>query len=610
MAKNKFDVQPTGDSVDKTNDELVSHIKARYDLKNKYWEQRNSILQSQDSAMQIMLETHSNLRENNFYSAKSLGSDATPGFYSSALPHVAWRFLQGAKLFPDFIDFIPERTNLVPEAEVEASDLTDIHGLMRSKGGYKKAVRAAQGDMIRGESYIMHDYAVDNNGEPTKIIYKHIPWENVRPNYDSTDWMIISDLTVNQYVMTYGKDALKKVTFGGILEQDSGRETFKTIDFDNLSASERLEKTIQVVRFIDPSTMVCAEIHGGNGYLYKLLDGEKYPYIGNDGEPFAPIMRRVFYPPIKGWHGWGPLDFLIPLARTETTIMNATLSRAVKAADPMVMIATNDPDDAEKKYKQHIVNRQRTGNSKPFFVSNSAAGTQMQVQNIAEGVDNDNALLWRNTILDEAMIRTGIDFREIISFAPTAEQQRLRAQAQDRVNRDVLQINEATDKDFALQDLYLIKNGDSKFHDLQVTLKGFPEEFTEVDPSELRDERGMLPPRLSTVRDVVEAVEDLHYEVMPRAEGQLDDMSFKEVLNMKEDIFMLPQGTKAADKFTKFYFDKVHPQAMVSMEDLSTPSVEQLAPEPEFDEGIEGVDFNQLENAEEEGQFADQFAGV
>lgn len=566
---------------------LLTHIRTRYEDKNKIHKERADIMEAQDEVLKYLLY----INKGNSYSPKSYGELPREN-YVSMLPVMGMNYMQSVKLFPDFVDFTPERTNVSEENETATRDLTDLHSLIRNEGKWKTVTLEAQRDLIRGEAFIYHDI-VSKQGEDelNKIEYQHLPWETVRPNYDSSDWITAVDLTKNKYIDLYGEESFKLAGYGSTL--DNNNNNYPDLIDD-------VGKLIQVMRYIDPATKTFVEIHG-NSHVYQDLRGDKYPWM-EEGETSVPILRYVCYEPVIGHHGWGILDFLVSLARTDTTITNASIQRSILKADPMRLITTDDPAAMEKQYRQYLANR-TTGMSEPFFMKNSNIGTQAQVQNLDAGADNSNQQFWFDWVIQMATMETQIDFNQMVDYAPTADQQRLRKQEQDRINRVIIERNAERYKLFSLQDISMLRNRECKFNDIKLFLPATQEEIDASTP-EMLDKNGKYPPREITVRQVVKSVLDLRIDIQPRLEGALDDLSFMEIQNMKQDIAMFVPNTIGYEKFMEYYMKKVYPRLNYEMGDNSKPfqqeQPEQPLPEPDANSQEVLPQLNQnLENAKQ-----------
>lgn len=405
--------------------------------------------------------------------------------------------------------------------------------------------------------------------------------------YDESDWILFWDLSVDKYVEKYGRRMLKKVSSGRILNTSTDEGRYINNNSMQIAEKDTIQR-IQVVRYIDPAQKVYAEIHGGNGYVFKKLEGDKYPFTDSDGDAYAPVYRRVFYKPFSGYHGWGPLDMLLSVARLESTIVNAAANRGVLAADPLVMMASNDPVEAKRMWKQHLRDQQ-SGAVTPFFVEDSNKGTKITPVNITPGDTNANLQFWHEFLINQATQRTGIDFKALTEFAPTAEQQRLRKQETDKMNLSVLNANRDTDIAMAKEDVYTLQNTTSKFHNLTVWVPTLDEDFMGVegaDLEELRDDKGELPKKDVKISKVLNTVKNTEFEITPRLEGALDDRTFLDLMAKKEDIGLLTPGTEAQRKAILEYYNSAHPTTKIREEDFTVAIVPQ-PPEQPAAEGAE-----------------------
>lgn len=573
-----YELEATG-TQSSSHKELVQRISSQFMKKEEIFKKRAEQLETITQIMNTLLPIGAETQQ--LYSAKSV-REVDDYFFSSAILHQGWNFVQNSKLYPDHVDFDPEITLPPEKRAILARNTSSIHSFARRKGSYHEATKNAHADLVRGESWLYRDYEVDEEGTNVKLMWSHIPWQNVRQAYGDTDELILSEYTLDKYAEKYGKAMLKKVQTGGFIGSYDKRED---INFDRLQVEQRLSEKILVVTYIDKGQKVFAEVHGGGAYVHKLLKGDKYPFVDTDGTAFSPLRKRVFYEPFVGYHGWGVLDMLLPVARLDTTIVNASANRAVLAADPLTVMATNEPEEARKMYRQHKRNR-RNGQTDPFFVFDSNTGTKIDVQNIDQGTNDSNFNNWQEYLISQATMRTGIDFRVLTEFAPTAEQQKLRKLEQDKMNVGVLTRNKYLDSRFAQEDIYFLQNTTSKFHNITVWLERHQDEFShmsEQQVNELRDNDGKLPLREAAISEYLDEVGETEFNITPRLDGVFDDQTFLEVASKKEDLALLSPDSKAYRKLAVDYFRAVHPSSNIRDEDLMPPQpqIEQQAPSPE-----------------------------
>ena len=561
---------PTGTPISHTKSQqaALGLISERYSYKNDLKLPRVMQLREQAEFMENMMPYYQKFAS---WSAKSRGVHDRQ-IYTSGLLHTTWNQLSygSVKMFPDFIEFTPERTMSSETSRVEATNSGYIVNLARKKGGYINMVKQAQRDLVRGECYFTRTYLVNQEGLPVRFQYQHLPWENVYHEMGDTDTLIVADLSAFQFANMFGVDLLKKVSFGKILSGgEDGPESFT--DKHGIKGVETKQNRIQVVTYIDYASRQYYIVMGGNRYFHTELTGKNYPFTRMDGTAFNPVKRRTFYPETPGgtFNSYGPMDMLIPLARLENNIVNSTAIRAIKAAARPVMMYSNDPTDAAEKYDQFLNEVSQGHYEKPFFVQDSATGTTMKPAVIDEGVDNSNMQFWTEFFLDQATQRTRINFRALTELAPTGIQDELRIQIEETANKIVLKSNADVDADFAMEDLYLLKSGDSEFHKLKLFLR-VPEEAlgAGADTDELRGEGGEIVPVPKTVREFMGTLKDPVYNVSARVDGVFDNKTAVEIRAL-EKAMMLFQGSPAGAKVSKIYADEVIPEAGVTAADFS-----------------------------------------
>ena len=572
---NKYDLETSG-SQSSGHHELRERIVAQFEKKQALFEQRAGQLENITQVMNVLLPIGEEVI--NLYSAKSV-AEVDDYYFASALLHQAWNFTQGVKLFPDVIEYKPEITLPPGKRTVVGRNASEIENYARRKGGYAEMVNESTSDLIRGETISYREYETNEKGDNVRLRWVQIPWQNYRQPYKDTDEIVLFEYSLDKYVEIYNKAMLRKVMSGGILGDFDSNEG---INFDTLTTKEKLGIKIQVIRYIDAPKRLYAEVHGGGGYIHKYLIGKNYPWIDSDGTPFSPIKRQIMYEPFVGHHGWGILDILLPVAKLETTIVNASANRAVLAADPLTIIASNKPEDARRLWNQHRRNR-RNGDTTPFFVGETNTGTKITPQNVDIGTNDANFQNWQEYLLSQATMRTGIDFRVLTEFAPTAEQQRLRKLEQDKINVTVLHRNKQTNIKMAQEDIYMLQNTTSEFHNIVIHLETHEDEYAHLSSEaidELRDKDGRLPTRKETIGRFLKELGETEFDITPRLEGIIDDKTFLEMEQKRADLALLPPETPAYKKVAKDYFSDAHPRIKLQEADfeVSMPPPQEAVP--------------------------------
>ena len=563
---NKYILRATG-TAPTTVPELVSYIAERKSRKDEIWRKRNDKLVSMSEQMEALISIY---HENYGKTPKSARQAAL--FYKSSLAHQAFNTLMGTKLDPDFIDFRPLGAEFDRELMQITKELSQAHRVWRYKGGYQKAKLESKPDFIWGNSFIEMSTHYEED-RPMHSEYTHAPWKEIRNYYGDTDIMRVIDMSIETYVKNYGEEELNEVTLGGILDIHS----FSRADFDR-DEYDSQKDIIQVVRYYDPSRKIFAEIHGGNGYVHKHLEGKEYPFIWKNDKGFAPFKESRFFEEVNGdFFGWGVFDYIINLANLETTITNATAMEAIWDAAAPSFIFSNDPDDMDQKINKHLRNI-NNGINKPIVQKDSGIGTKGQVQTLKKGVDNGNMKVWDDTTVSRATRFSNIDFQALSEYAPTAEQQKLKKIESDKLNTRVLMANEEREKEFAIKEMAFIQNGKTAFHSHEIAIiDDISEEFKAKD--------GYMPPIFKKISDILKTAKEVELQIVPRMEGVLDDMDFLEIDTMQQDLALLQPGMAASDIAMEKYFAKKNPSWGLVRTDFSTPT----APEQKAEAGQPGM---------------------
>ena len=556
-----YKLKATGQGVTEL-ESLVSFVAERKAFKDKIWQMRQNKLIAMGSKMDSLISIYN---EKNGQSPSNLKEKQL--FYTSALAHQVYNALMGTKLTPDFIQFSPLGATYDQDLLDKTDQLTDAHRVWRIKGGHDKAVREAQKDHVWGNSFVEMSTKYSLDGDTALYTeYSHAPFYEMRGYYGDTDIMRIIEMSVERYAGEYGEEALENVTLGGILDAiDSYKKDIVEEEYD------KSKEIIQVVRYYDPSRKIFAEIHGGNGYIFKHLEGDDYPFMNEDGTANDPFKEsRFFDSPTSDYFGWSPLDYVIDLANLETTITNATAMEAIWEAGAPSILLTNDPDDMEVKLDKHW-RQLGKGINRPIVQKDTGIGTKGQIQPMKKGVNNQNMQVWDDTVVSRAIRLSGTDVNALSDYAPTAEQQKLKKIEADKTNIRVLLVNEEREKEFAIKEMQLLKMGNTKFHNYKI-------EVVDEAARESQTEDGYIPTTKKKLKDILKDVKNIELVISPRMNGVLDGVDFLELQTMQEDIVMLPPGTAASDIAMEKYFKKKTPEWELKRTDFSTPtSPEQIA---------------------------------
>lgn len=514
-------------------------------------------------------------------------------YYLSTTLHQAWNYLNGVKLYPDFLDFLPSADIPGSASADQTRELTTVGRLVRRKGSYHAAVRKAQRDLIRGHGFVQKGWVMGSDGLPSHIKYEHVPWEEMRGTYGDTDIIRLARYSARRFSELFGEDVLRNVTWGDPFTE---KDHVSNITPEELSDAEK-SKRIGVVYYYDPAQKLFVVLMGGKAHVHSVLRDKEYPFVREDGQGFTPFLERLFYPPVSGHHGYGPLDLLFPIARLETAITNASALRAIESASPLRLIYTNDPEDAEKRYRQFEADRD-AGVDRPMFLREEGVGTRMNAATLDYGHSNANFLEWQNFLQDQATKRVGIDFNFLTSESRTAFQQNLRKQSQQQTAYRVLDLNRYADIENALTDLWMLKKTESAFHNIVISI---PEDVQQFFAGV-----GQVPEHLKRrVRDVMADAHDLELEVQPRLEGVLEGMDAVEVEMLKDMIGMEMPGTPAYAKLKQALYARVLPEQDLQEKDFLPFTDEEVAPFPfdgEEDEETYDMDMESLPPDEDDMQ--------
>ena len=557
MSTNPYLLKATG-NVQTQDQELVDLVSRRVQFKNGIWRQRNQVLEQLSKQLNSLINIY---KENS--GVKPLLPETKKYYYLSGRAHEAWNRLQAEKLYADFVKFSPLGMNFDRSKQLLSGQVTEAHRIMRYRGGYSRAISEAKSDLIWGESWVQFGVKNNKEGNPDYPKYEHAPFSEMRGYYGETDIVRIINYPLNQYAHIYGKEMLNNVASGDLVNPDDDGKNFNKAEIEE--THEDQQERIQVVLYYDPAIKLHAELHGSNGYVFKLLKDDDYPFIGRDGEAFAPFKQDLFYKGIgSDYFGWGVMDFIIPLASLDTTITNATAKQAVDAASPLQLLYSNDPDEMERLLEQWEVDRS-SGFNRPLVQKiTQGVGAQAQPQTVDYGVNNQNMQVWDDTITKRIIEFTNIDFNSLTDPSPTLGQQQLKKLESDKMNLRVLLLNQEREVQFARNEVEFLKNGKTRFHDLEIEVR---DSFTE----EIKAQTGESPLAEMKVGDILKDVKEIDLAIEPRMEGALDDMSFLEIQTMQQNFALLAPGTKASTKAKARYFQKVQPDLDLEEEDFVTP---------------------------------------
>lgn len=567
------DIEPTGQS-NNSSDEIVTFIRKRYDEKNFEFEKRQVVREYLSKYIQGLLGSERGSSSGDGVSSRTEGF-APSTLFTSNLTLKGYEFATTAKLFPDQVDFSPTQPS--PKKDQDTAD--NYSSLVRYTGvigGYDKMVREAMPDMVFGECWITQEY--QRRGDTiVKPQYKSIPWEQVRGFYGETDLITIENLTVGQFVKIYGKDMLKNVQFGFPFSVNDEYEK-TTVDFE-----DKLDKAqkIGIVKYYDHALKRYHVLMGGGAYMPKemQMDGDDYFWVDDDGDGYCPVKSRVYKRPVRGYHGYGILDTLWVLAYLETVIVNSSSHAAVLASDPLLLFYADDISEMENKWNQYLSTKV-IGNQSPFFLKTSKTNP-IKADQLAFDPNINIFKEWRNFVIEEATMRSGFDYKILIEYAPTDGQQKSRKFETDKTNRTVLSVNAVSDKEFAMETIYMLKNGDSEFHDrILYTKVGdyFYENMDEEERQQMKGKDGMYERVPVKIRDFLDENKETEFALTTRLDGVLDDQDFFEMQDARNDLALLMPGTESHIKLSQHYFKKKYGAVQFNREDFAPPAPE-LPPE-------------------------------
>ncbi|RLI72277.1 MAG: hypothetical protein DRP02_02365 [Candidatus Gerdarchaeota archaeon] len=555
-------LEPTGSGSQTTDLEVVSHIRERYQQKNDEFDRRRLVREWLSKYMQKLLGSET---DSEIFSPSQV--------FTSNLMRRGYEYVDTAKLFPDSIDFDP----IQPDSPLKEHDIADNYASLvqysNVVGGRDKMVRDSKRDLAFGECWITQEYQ-KKGSRVIKIKQKAIKWENVRGFYGETDLITIENLTVGAFVEEYGEEMLKKVQYGFPIQVND--------DYEETSIDEKVilidkSKRIGVVKFWDYALKRHNVLLGGGAYMPPEMqqDGDDYFWVDDDGDGYCPVRRRVYKEASRGYHGYGVIDLLYPLAYLETVIVNASSHAAVLASDPLLIFYADDIEEMKNKWEQYLATK-TVGSQSPFHVKQDRTNP-IKLEQLAFDPKINIFEVWREFVINEGTMRTGIDFKILIDYAPTDGQQKSRKYETDKTNRFVLAANAVVDRDFAMDTIYMLKNGDSEFHDKTLYVKVgdyFYSKMTEGEQQKMKDKNGQYFPVPTPIREFLKENKDTEFSITARLDGILDDQTFFEMQDARNDIGLLPQGSEASTKLSEFYFGKKYGSVKFNREDFGIPQPE------------------------------------
>jgi hypothetical protein len=567
-------LEPTG--VGQQADvETVSFISKRYDDKNWEFERRQTVREYLSKFIQNLLGSESD-QGTNGYGRNTTDSRST--LYTSNLALKGFEFATTAKLDPDQVDFAT--TQETPEEQQDTADnYTSLVKYTQANGGYQKMVHDCRPDLVFGECWRIQEYQKQGD-RIIKPQYKHIPWEQVRGYYGETDLITIENLTVGQFVLEYGEEMLKKVQYGYPINVNN---EFEDTTNDDDEVRNKDDKRIGIVKYYDPALKKHNVLIGGGAYMppEMQMDGDDYFWVDDDGDAFCSVNNRVYRRPIRGYHGYGILDTLWVLAYLETVITNASSHAAVLASDPMLIFYADDIAEMENRWNQYLATK-KVGSQSPFFAQQNKTNP-IKTEQLAFDPEINIFKVWQDFATDEATRRSGFDYKVLTEFAPTDGQQKSRKFETDKTNRNVLMVNNVTDKEFAEQTIYMLKAGDSEFHQKDLYLKvgdWFYENMPDEDKEGMKNEAGRYKRVPMKIGEFLEEYPNTEFSLTPRLDGVLDDAAFFEMQDARQDLALITPGTPAANKLSEHYFMNKYGGVQFNRGDfaLAAPEAPQAAP--------------------------------
>ena len=529
--KTKLDIEFSQRAREKTDEELVKFLQEDFKRAKDQRREREKVIENN---VEEIKKLENNIDTSNV--SGRLGINFPQKEYVSPLLILVLQEMVSSDWIPN-INFEPEERFGEGADIFLARNSNNIHNFILDNGDfYKEALKGAVDLFSKGRMHLRKEFVtlIREDGKkrkfqmPSYLKWKHIPWERVYQVFDGGGIFIRNEHTREELLDTYGDDIRKKpIRLGAPFEG----VTNELVDFDKEKISEKENKIISY-EYYNGKRKIHAVVIGGSAFVHKKEIEDKWPkaWIGKNNEGFNPIDSFDGGIIPFGNHPICSIDLIVKSWKSHSTMMNATISRAIRAANPPMVVGSKmNPKAAKRQWMQAEVDRIQTGVDIPMFMKTDGQSNAFSVDVMDVGVNNTNVQIWRDIFLDEIMIATGINLRALGQGAPTAEQERLRVKRELDTVTKIIRLNEPNWQRFALTNMYMLKNVESEFLEKFITIE-----------DEISDETGEGEEGI--IRDIFENMgEEFEFNVRVSINNSNARRKDIEVLQKQESLQTLAQ---------------------------------------------------------------------
>jgi hypothetical protein len=179
------------------------------------------------------------------------------------------------------------------------------------------------------------------------------------------------------------------------------------------SKEEDLRKTVQVAHMYSDTEKVYTCQIGGVDNFYKKMTGKRYPFLDEWDNGYIPVIFIDASPIKRDGHPICDLDKILPICVNYDQIFQAVIRKAKKSARSKDIIGSTNPKKQRLQYLQDEAN-ESAGLDVPHFMK-IEEGTQLFAKTLDTPFDLNSPLAIRDAFIDEIMMATGVNLRDLRS---------------------------------------------------------------------------------------------------------------------------------------------------------------------------------------------------
>ncbi len=501
-------------------------------------------------------------------SGKKSVNSRNEAFYSSVLVTTVEK--KSASAWIPQITFEPEEMKGDGDDTYTARNVGRVHDFMLRTGKFYEQKPILSLDLFTaGRCFLYKGWQTkkDNNDfeKAQYMKFKALRWRKVFWTKDKHTYFACEEYSPNELIYEFGEEIMgKNITDGNPF--DSKNYSGEPLDCNNKG------QRIGVVMVFNDVQKIFAIIIGGNKFVFLKHTKDKYPWLNEKDEGFIPIdtFDDSDVMTCGNDHPVSDLDKIINIWISYSITMNTSIQRLEQSARSRRIIGVEgNAEEERQKWVQSEVDF-ANGLDVPYFMKmNGTGASRLFAQQLEFNPQLQSIMSFRDMFYDEIMIAIGINYRALGQGAPTAEQERLRAERELEVIEELIRINEPNWQKFANGNIQMLKNVDAEFVEEHVMIE---DEFTDAPNSFGSKAEGK-------VKDIVDELEDFPFNVKVSINNSIGKRKSVERFQKQEALRLLSETigpTQATAKIAKDLASDLFPNLIFDDEEFqSAPTPEQ-----------------------------------